>query len=147
MCVIDSELLQLATFFLETNLVLRSQFDWQVVAFLLAEGAHPQSCDNSKQTPLHFACGGGPSLLTSVCSVTPSHLTVHPQHCFVSGGFHEVAQLLLSALPAPADVNAQDFKGRTPLHLASQHGHDRCAQLLMSTITVDQYSCHQHLSI
>ncbi|MCJ1473573.1 Ankyrin-2 [Lambiella insularis] len=55
-----------------------------------------------------------------------------PLHMAAANGHTETIQFLLSLLPPPALVNAQNLAGNTPLHYACLNGHVKVAKILLA---------------
>lgn len=85
-----------------------TRWTMETVKILLAKGADPNARDSTKRTPLHWAATNG-------------HL--------------ELARSLLSVEPGGgggrADINAAQNRGKTALHLASEHNRSDFVELLL----------------
>jgi len=107
---------------------------WDVVDYLLAQGAHANHQDGRGRTPLMLAAAGGHSGLVELLlrqgagledsdkeGITPLTHAIINGHC-------EIAQCLLSE---GANVNAVDSSGRSPLDLAVYQGSAEMVEILL----------------
>lgn len=82
-----------------------------------------EECDLNGQTALHYACQLRQALVVGLLCEAGLHRDMRDKngatamHLAAERGDHPCVEQLL-APPCPGSVNAQDVKGRTPLHLA-----------------------------
>lgn len=93
-----------------------------------------ESCDHMGQTALHYASMLRQELVVGVLCEAGVQRDAQNEdgatamHLAAERGGHSCIEQLLAA-PCPASVNAQDLKGRTPLHLAVlSHGGQLCIE-------------------
>ncbi|XP_006015374.1 transient receptor potential cation channel subfamily A member 1 [Alligator sinensis] len=93
--------------------------------------------DNEGCTPLHYACRQGVALSVNkllnlnVSIYSKSRDKKSPLHFAASYGRINTCQRLLRDMEDTRLLNEGDRKGMTPLHLASQNGHEKVVQLLL----------------
>uniref|UniRef100_A0A7M4FKT5 Transient receptor potential cation channel subfamily A member 1 n=1 Tax=Crocodylus porosus TaxID=8502 RepID=A0A7M4FKT5_CROPO len=93
--------------------------------------------DNEGCTPLHYACRQGVALSVNkllnlnVSIYSKSRDKKSPLHFAASYGRINTCQRLLRDMKDTRLLNEGDRKGMTPLHLASQNGHEKVVQLLL----------------
>jgi len=92
-------------------------------------------------TPLHLACYSGDENVVRLLLNSPGILVEQPSsqnvslqgftalHLACIGGHGAVAGLLLSR--STALLTTPDSHGRSPLHVAAAHGHERLVELLL----------------
>ncbi|XP_065141494.1 serine/threonine-protein phosphatase 6 regulatory ankyrin repeat subunit C isoform X1 [Paramisgurnus dabryanus] len=107
------------------------------VEHLLDNGADPSLCNTKGYSAVHYAAAYGNKqnleLLLEMCFNTleekESCGLVTPQHLAVESGHWECVAVLIES---GACVDACDPVGRSVLYVASQRGHTRCVELLLS---------------
>nr|ADD82928.1 transient receptor potential cation channel subfamily A member 1 [Python regius] len=93
--------------------------------------------DREGCTPLHYACKQGVPLTVNillkmnVSVYAKSREKKSPLHYAASYGRIHTCHRLLESMPDTRLLNEGDKKGLTPLHLASQNGHEKVVQLLL----------------
>ena len=96
----------------------------EIAELMLANGADVNAKDFSDYTPLHRAAGGGHNemiklLISNGADVNAKGRFGTPIHNAVSSGYKEIVQLLVDE---GADVNAKEWRGKTPLDMATPLG-------------------------
>jgi len=111
--------------------------DPAIVALLLDKGADPHASNELGWTPLYVAASKGHAEVARILAERGSDLSASdegygwtPLHVAAMRGYTDIARDLIAR---GADVNAKDRDGRTPLHYASKHGNEGCADRLESS--------------
>ena len=115
-----------------------AQGDVHVVQLLLSSGADSNAADKEKKTPLHIAAMEGKSEAVSAMLMQKAHSRVKdmdgctPLHYAAANGYTKVAADLLSSVKNK-NVDDKNVWRRTPLHMASEQGHDSLIELLLQS--------------
>ena len=110
----------------------------EVVNLLLDWRAPVDASTFDGGTPLILASGRGhitvvDRLLKASASVSSFYEETGQQaiHCAAQAGHHKIVKRLLVNANQPADVNAEEFDGTTPLHIVASNGDFPTFQLLL----------------
>lgn len=107
----------------------------KIALHLIAKNANVNARDNESLTPLHLAAAGG---LTDMCRFLldfHANIRLKDANCWtalhhaVAKDHYDTATLLIKR---NAEMNVEDLHfGRTPLHLAAEHGYTKMCEMLI----------------
>ncbi|XP_063056524.1 CARD- and ANK-domain containing inflammasome adapter protein [Engraulis encrasicolus] len=110
-----------------------------VVKQLLAAGAESRAQEKEKKTPLHMAATEGHAdAVTALLQLGKAKVEAKDMdgctalHHAAAGGHTDAARALLSLAKNKTTVDSKNTWRRTPLHAASEQGHEAMVEMLLS---------------
>jgi pectate lyase len=98
----------------------------EIVNLLIANGADVNAKNDSEQTPIDIAVGGGRREIRELLQAKIADSSIH------GAASLGVSDKVKAFIKNGVDVNEEDAQGMTPLHLAVQGGHREIVEFLLS---------------